>query len=285
MTDRDPYGRRRTPDDRDYQSQNWEEEVAESDPYDYQPPRDRRRPADQPGRQQGGSNDPFLPATDPYASNAYRQPNPPYASSERGEWEEQPAWPERPYASTPRSSPQTPLSDPYAAPLPPTPRQSGYDYDPYSQQDDVAVWEEEQRRGSRRPPRPASPPYEEDYRRRPNLAVPAGVSSAISGVDSRLLLIMIGAVLSLFAMIAVVAVRADTVGSFPLHINAAGETTKWGSEGALWRLPFSVTMVTLMNLIAGFALGLRDRKMTWLMIVSLPVLHLLGWIALFLIAW
>jgi len=115
--------------------------------------------------------------------------------------------------------------------------------------------------------------------------VPAGLTSAISGQDARLLLIIVGAFLSLIAMVAVVALRADSVGWFPLHINAAGETTRWGNEAALWRLPFMDGILTVMNLVAGFVLGLRDRKLTWLMVVSLPALHLLAWIALILIAW
>jgi hypothetical protein len=115
--------------------------------------------------------------------------------------------------------------------------------------------------------------------------VPSGLSSAVAGQDARLMLIMLGSVLSLLAMVAVTALRTDSVGWFPLHINAAGEATKWGSESALWRLPFTVGIITVMNLLVGFVLGLRDRKLTWLMVVSLPALHVLGWIALILIAW
>ncbi|MEZ4496487.1 MAG: hypothetical protein R2845_06860 [Thermomicrobiales bacterium] len=74
MTDRDPYGRRRIPDDRDYQNPDWEDEGAAPDPYDYQPPQDPRRAMPPAGRQPAGAEDPFLPANDPYASSSYRQP-------------------------------------------------------------------------------------------------------------------------------------------------------------------------------------------------------------------
>jgi hypothetical protein len=74
-------------------------------------------------------------------------------------------------------------------------------------------------------------------------------------------------------------------GWFPLHIDASGETTRWGSESALWRLPFGLAMLTLMNVAAAFLLGLRDHRVAWLFIGSLPLIHILGWIALILIAW
>lgn len=287
MTDRDPYGRRRTPDERDYQSPAWEDEVAESDPYEYQPQRDPRHAPEPPQRETGGSGDPFLPANDPYASSRYRQSEPPYRQpAERGEWDDQqqPAWPDRPYAPGGRRAPQQDVNDPYGAP-PPQRRQPVYDYDEYGQPTEIDEWEEEQRRGPRRPQRRPRPEFSDDYRRRPSFSVPSGLSAAVAGQDSRLLLIILGAVLSLFAMIATVALRTDVVGWFPLHINAAGSPTTWGSESALWRLPFTVGIITIMNLVAGFVLGLRDRKLTWLMVVSLPALHVLAWIALILIAW
>ena len=285
MTDRDPYGRRRIPDDRDYQNPDWEDEGAAPDPYDYQPPQDPRRAMPPAGRQPAGADDPFLPANDPYASSSYRQPQPPpYDAPERGEWSEQPAWPDRPYAPGGSQRQPQPAPDPYA-PQRRQQRPPAYDYEEYPEADDIAQWEEEQRRGPRRPQRPPRDGYPEDIRRRPAVAVPSGLSNAIAGQDSRLLLIVLGSILSLLAMIAVTALRTDSVGWFPLHINAAGETTEWGSETALWRLPFTVGIITIMNLMAGFILGLRDRKLTWLMVVSLPALHLLAWIALILIAW
>jgi hypothetical protein len=290
MTDRDPYGRRRTPDERDYQSPGWEDEAAGSDPYDYQqPPRDSRRSPEPASRQPGSSNDPFLPANDPYASNRYRQPEPPYGQpTDRPGWDDQPqpTWPDRPYAPGGRRAPQQQeIADPYGQSIPPQRRPPAYDDDDYGQPDDLAVWEEEQRRGQRRPQRPPRQEFEDDYRRRPSFTMPTGLSNAVGGQDSRLLLIIIGSVLSLFAMVAVTALRTDSVGWFPIHINAAGEPTNWGSESALWRLPFTVGVMTIMNLIAGFVLGLRDRKLTWLMVVALPVLHIVAWIALILIAW
>ena len=283
MTDRDPYGRRRTPEDRDYQAPGWEDEGAGADPYDYDPAHDPRRAPEQPVRRPApSSSDPFLPANDPYASSSYRQPAPPPYG--QGEHDEQPVWPDRPYAPGSQRPPMD-ANDPYAPP-PQQRRQPAYDYDEYGQQDELAIWEEEQRRGGRRPQRAPRPEYDDvDYRRRPTLTVPSGLSNAIAGQDSRLLLIILGTIVSLIAMVAVVALRADSVGWFPLHINAAGETTSWGTESALWRLPFLVGMLTVMNLFAGFVLGLRDRKLTWLMVVSLPALHLLAWFALILIAW
>jgi hypothetical protein len=44
-------------------------------------------------------------------------------------------------------------------------------------------------------------------------------------------------------------------------------------------------MLTLMNVAAAFLLGLRDHRVAWLFIGSLPLIHILGWIALILIAW
>jgi hypothetical protein len=287
MTDRDPYGRRRTPDDRDYQTPDWEDDASGNDPYDYQRARDPRRSPEQGGRSAGNPNDLYLPANDPYASSSHRQPTtPPYSQpDDRGNWSNQTSWPDRPYAPGGGRNPQREIQDPYAEqPAPQQRRQPTYDYDEYGQAEELDGWEEEQRR-SRRPQRPPRADYEEDYRRRPSITVPAGLTNAIAGQDRRLLAIVLGTILSLIAMVAVVALRADAVGWFPLHINAAGEATKWGSESALWRLPFTVGMITVMNLFAGFVLGMRDRKLSWLMIVSLPALHVLGWIALILIAW
>lgn len=281
MTDRDPYGRRRIPDDRDYQNPDWEDEAAVSDPYDVQSQPEPRRQAPAQGRRSVNPNDPFLPANDPYAGG-YRQPTQPqYGGGEQRDWDEQPVWPDRPFAPGEQQR-RAPARDPYGNQPPRD--QPPYDYDEYGQPDELGVWEEEQRRG-RRPQRAPRPEYEDDYRRRPTLTVPSGLSNAVAGQDSRILVIVLAAILSVFAMIAVTALRTDSVGWFPLHINAAGEATEWGSESALWRLPFTVGMITIMNLIAGFVLGLRDRKLTWLMVVSLPALHLLGWIALILIAW
>jgi ABC-type antimicrobial peptide transport system permease subunit len=116
--------------------------------------------------------------------------------------------------------------------------------------------------------------------------VPPALSAAIANQDSRLLLIIAGAALSLAAMAAITATRVDALDAwFPLHIDASGDTTRWGSESALWRLPFGVAMLTLMNVISAFLLGLRDRRVAWLFIGSLPLIHILGWIALILIAW
>jgi hypothetical protein len=272
MTDGDPFGRRsgRKPEDRGHSQSSWDDEGIVDDPYDYPPVRDPRRSAEQ--RQ---------PAADPYAPQGqyppYRQdPNAYPPAQQPADWDAQQgaAWPERPYAAPQQRRSSRRQPDPYQ-------QRPDYEYGDQEAQDDLAGWEEQRPGGRRavRAPRAARPSL-------PRPSVPPALTAAIAGQDSRLLLVIAGAALSLAAMAAMTATRVDALpGWFPLHIDASGETTRWGSESALWRLPFGLAMLTLMNVAAAFLLGLRDHRVAWLFIGSLPLIHILGWIALILIAW
>jgi len=278
MTDGDPFGRRsgRKPDDRDYSSSSWDDEGVVDDPYDYPPVRDPRRQSTQrpASSDQYGGQEQYPP---------YRQDQGQYPPQSTSSWDTQqgqsPSWPERPYAAPQQQkrARQRP-ADPYQ-------QRPDYDYPDPDAVDELADWQE-QRPGSRRS---ARAPRVERRLERPSIpkpSIPPALTAAIANQDSRLLLIIAGSALSLAAMAGITAMRvSDLTGWIPLHIDASGETTLWGSESTLWRLPFGVAMLTLMNVISAFLLGMRDRTVAWLFIGALPLIHILGWIALILIAW
>lgn len=116
--------------------------------------------------------------------------------------------------------------------------------------------------------------------------MPEAVSAVLAGQDARLLLIAAGSLLSLAAMAAVTANRVNAMDAwFPLHIDASGIADMWGSPSTLWRLPLGLAMLTIMNVMASLILGVRDRNLSWVFIGSLPLVHLIGWIALIMIGW
>ena len=78
--------------------------------------------------------------------------------------------------------------------------------------------------------------------------MPAAVTAALAGQDSRLLLVAAGSLLSLAAMAAVTANRVGAMNAwFPLHIYEPGVADKSGSPATLWRLPLGLAMLTIMN--------------------------------------
>lgn len=277
MTDGDPFGRRggRRPDDREY-SQPWNDEGALEDPYSDPMPPDTRRTRssrDPRGEQQHEPQQPY----------PYRQPEPRYPGEEQdSSWGrgsgggQQQAWPDRPYANPQGQPRRSAQQDPYA-------QQRGYDYDDQDAIDDVDEWAEQQRGARRREvvQRPRAP--------RPSLprpSVPPALTAAFAGQDSRLLLTAAGSILSLAVMAILTFNRVDALpGWFPLHIDASGEATKWGTDSALWRLPFGLAMLTVMNIASAVILGLREQRIAWILIGSLPLIHVIAWIALILIGW
>ncbi|CAN5409744.1 hypothetical protein BH09CHL1_BH09CHL1_24280 [soil metagenome] len=279
MTDGDPFGRRggRRPEDRDY-SQPWNDEGALEDPYSDPLPPDTRRARS--ARQPRGNDQQYEPQQQP---GQYRQQEQRYPGDEQDpNWErggsQQPAWPDRPYANQPQQ--QRPQSQGRYV-------QQPQQYDDYDEQDvanGVDQWEERQRDPRRgrdveqrsRAPRQSLP--------RPSM--PPALSAAISGQDSRLLLIVVGSLVSLVLMAIVTFTRVDAMnGWFPLHIDASGAATKWGNDAALWRLPFGLAILTVMNIASAFLLGLREQRIVWILIGSLPLIHVVAWIALILIGW
>lgn len=272
MTDGDPFGRRggRRPDDREY-SQPWNDEGALDDPYnDPQPPESRRARSPRQPRRGEQPYDPQQPY--PYRQPETRYPDEdPNAGWDRGSGQQQP-WPERPYA-TPQG--QRPVSqDPYGQPV---------DYD-YEDQGAVDDWTDRQPQGARRRevvqrPRAQRPPL-------PRPSMPPALAAAFSGQDPRLLLTAAGSLLSLAVMAVVTFARVDALsGWFPLHIDASGETTRWGTDTALWRLPLGLAMLTIMNIAGAVILGMREQRIAWILIGSLPLIHIIAWIALILIGW
>lgn len=268
MTDGDPFGRRsgRRPDDRNY-SQPWNDEGALEDPYSDPAPPDARRARQQPRSDQ--------PQYDPQQPYPYRQQDPQqsgeYSQQSWNQAPDQQSWPDRPYANPPR---QRVNQDPYR-------QQSQYDYDPQDPNELPDGWENEAPPQRRRPsgaraPRPSMP--------RPT--VPPAIAAAFANQDPRLLLTAAGAILSLAAMAVVTMTRIDSLpGWFPLHIDASGVATKWGTDSTLWRLPFGLAMITLMNIATAVVLGIREQRFAWILIGSLPLVHVIAWIALILIGW
>jgi len=276
MSDGDPYGRRssRHPNDPNV-PQSWSDEPA-VDPYETPPPRNARRSTS------GGS--PPQPTPDYSDPNRYppqsqpRRGDPDAQQPQQGDYnwpqaDQQGAqWPERPYADQGAGN-QPPQQQRRRAP-------GGYPYPDEDGGEEIDDWENEQYRRGRggRPslPRISAP--------RPHM--PVAVSAALAGQDSRLLLVIAGSLLSLAAMAAVTANRVGAMNAwFPLHIDASGVADKWGSPSTLWRLPLGLAMLTIMNVASSFLLGARDRNLSWILIGSLPLIHLIGWIALIMIGW
>jgi hypothetical protein len=44
-------------------------------------------------------------------------------------------------------------------------------------------------------------------------------------------------------------------------------------------------MLTVMNIASAIVLGLREQRLAWILIGSLPLIHVIAWIALILIGW
>ena len=279
MSDGDPYGRKgsRQPNDPNV-PQSWSDEPVD-DPYESPPPRDPRRST-------GGSNQ-------PQSAPVYNDPNryPPQSPPRRGadpyaqqpqqgdyDWSQNDPqgaqWPDRPYADPRVGSPAQPQQPQRRAP-------GGYPYPDDDGGEEIDDWENEQyRRG--RSGRPSLPKISA-----PRPHMPVAVSAALAGQDSRLLLVVAGSLLSLAAMAAVTANRVGAMDGawFPLHIDASGVADMWGSPSTLWRLPLGLAMLTIMNVASSLILGARDRNLSWILIGSLPLIHLIGWIALIMIGW
>lgn len=276
MTDGDPFGRRggRRPDDRDY-SQPWNDEGALDDPYSEPLPPDTRRARS--ARQPRGGEQQYEPQ-EPYP---YRPQDQRYPGDEQDpNWDrgggQQPAWPERPYANQPPQQ-RPPAQGQYG-------QQRRYDYDEQDIANGVDDWADQERG-----PRRGRQPMERARAPRPPLprpSMPPALSAAIAGQDSRLLLIAAGSILSLVAMVIVTFTRVDALsGWFPLHIDASGNATNWGTDSALWRLPLGLAILTVMNISSAIVLGLREQRIAWILIGSLPLIHVVAWIALILIGW
>lgn len=273
MTDGDPFGRRggRRPDDREY-SQPWNDEGALDDPYgESLPPQPRRSRSQRPQRAGEQQYEPQQP-------NPYRQSEPRYPGEEQDQsWDwtgQQQPWPDRPYANP--QQPRAGQQDPYA-------RQGAYDYDDQDAIGEVDEWAEQQRGARRREPvrRQRAP-----RQPLPRPSMPPALSAALAGQDSRLLLIAAGSILSLAIMAIVTFTRVDALsGWFPMHIDASGEATRWGTDTALWRLPLGLAVLTVMNIASAVVLGLREQRIAWILIGSLPLIHVVAWIALILIGW
>lgn len=268
MTDGDPFGRRsgRRPDDRNY-SQPWNDEGALEDPYTDPAPPDTRRARQQPRSDQ--------PQYDPQQPYPYRPQDQRYPDEQsRQSWNpppDQQGWPDRPYANPPR---QRVSQDPYR-------QQSPYDYDPQDAGEVVDDWAEEGAPQRRR----ASVPRAQ----RPSLpkpSVPPALAAAFANQDPRLLVTAAGSILSLAVMAVITMTRIDSLpGWFPLHLDASGVATRWGTDSTLWRLPFGLAMITLMNIATAVVLGMREQRFAWILIGSLPLIHVIAWIALILIGW
>jgi hypothetical protein len=276
MSDGDPYGRRgsRQPNDPNV-PQSWSDEPA-ADPYETPPPRAPRRTTGSVNQPQSAPvyND---PNRYPPQSQSRRETDPYAQQPQQGDFDwsqtdpQGAQWPDRPYAD-PRTGNQL------------TPQQQrrtsgGYPYPDDDGAEEIDDWENEQyRRG--RGGRPSLPRISA----RPHM--PVAVSAALAGQDSRLMLVVAGSLLSLAAMAAVTANRVGDMSAwFPLHIDASGVADKWGSPTTLWRLPLGLAMLTIMNVASSLMLGARDRNLSWILIGSLPLLHLIGWIALIMIGW
>lgn len=96
----------------------------------------------------------------------------------------------------------------------------------------------------------------------------------------------IAALASLLLLSILILVRSGSVDVWiPLHLNAEGEPTGYGTRAALWRLPFFAFLTTVMALGVGWWLRTREAFATQYLIVGALLIHGLLWVGAINLLW
>jgi len=70
-------------------------------------------------------------------------------------------------------------------------------------------------------------------------------------------------------------------GVFPVHIDAFGNTDRWGAARIVWRLPLLAASTTAVNLVFAWSLAGYDRFAGRFIVAAGLIVHLIVWVALF----
>jgi hypothetical protein len=96
----------------------------------------------------------------------------------------------------------------------------------------------------------------------------------------------IAALVSLVLMSIMILIRSSSITNYiPLHLDAEGTTTVFGSKGSIWRLPFFALLSTLMALGLGWWLRARDAYAVQFLIVGALMVHCLVWVGAINLLW
>jgi len=115
------------------------------------------------------------------------------------------------------------------------------------------------------------------------------VSAVFANPSPELRPIMMGgiaALASLVLMSIMILVRSGSVTDYiPLHLDAEGTTTLFGTTGSIWRLPFFALLSTVMALGLGWWLRARDAYAVQFLVVSALMIHCLVWVGAINLLW
>ncbi len=256
--ERSPRPERRQPPPSDAHSKYPSTDYPQGDPYDEYPPTRTRPPEYEPDPYQSPYPDQDdYPARSPDPRRQYAPiPDTPAASRPpRRAPSPEPAF-EPDYYPDSRSTGQAPPIDPRQA----------YGRGTLEYEDEYAAPVARPRQT--RPARRAKP--------RKSIAVPK------PALDDGLALGLVGlALLGIVLMIATIAAGAGDLPEWlPLHLDAAGNPSQWGTTDVLWRIPFASMMALLMSIGIAAVLWKRDRFAARFTIAGTLVVQLLAWVAL-----
>jgi hypothetical protein len=115
------------------------------------------------------------------------------------------------------------------------------------------------------------------------------VGALISNPAPELRPLVLGAIAagaSLLLLSVLILVRSGSVGIWiPLHLDAEGTATAYGSTGALWRLPFFALFATIMAFSLGWWLRARESYAVQYLTVGALMVHLLIWVGVLNLLW
>lgn len=110
---------------------------------------------------------------------------------------------------------------------------------------------------------------------------------AAAGPQTRFIASVGGIVLvSLVLMAATLLARIGSLPDWiPIHLNAAGEPDRWGTNETLWRIPLMAVVFTLMSGVVSWYLRHRDAFGARFLVMSTTLVHVTSWIAVINFVW
>jgi hypothetical protein len=137
------------------------------------------------------------------------------------------------------------------------------------------------RRPARRPARELAPRFDQQRIR--------DVGSLIANPAPEVRPLVMGglaALASLVVLSILILLRSGSVDDWiPLHLNAEGTATSYGSKGALWRLPFFALLATVMTFGLAWWLKARESYAVQYLIVGALIVHSLVWVGALNLLW
>ena len=115
----------------------------------------------------------------------------------------------------------------------------------------------------------------------------AGLALAHPAAEVRPLVIGGAAALGSLVMLSVlILLRSGSAGVWlPMHLDAEGTVTEYGSTSAIWRLPFFALMSTIMALGLGWWLRARESFAAQYLVVGALMVHAIIWVGTITLLW